>query len=87
MILFMYVVYCYPLTDIDNGNITCDTLGDDGVYSYEDTCNVTCNSRYLLIGSDTRMCLSDGSWSGMDSSCQGEIYVIAKCIRTYIIAI
>ena len=62
----MYIVYCHPLPDIDNGNITY-TLNDDGVYS---TCSVTCNSGYTLTGSSNRMCLSDGSWSGMDSLCR-----------------
>ena len=45
-------------------------MGDDGVVSYEDTCNVTCDSGYTLTGSDTRMCLSDGSWSGTDGTCK-----------------
>ena len=45
-------------------------MGDDGVHSYEDTCTVTCNSGYTLTGSDTKMCLSNGSWSGMDAVCK-----------------
>ena len=79
MILFIHVGYCQPLPDIDNGNITC-SLGDDGVHSHTDTCNVTCNVGYLLTGSDTRMCLSDGSWSGMDGSCQGDYHNFVKPI-------
>ena len=73
--MYVYVVYCHPLPGIDNGNVACDILGDDGVHSYPDTCNVTCSVGYVLIGSDSRMCLSDGSWSGTDSSCQGKIHV------------
>ena len=46
-------------------------LGDDGVPSYEDTCSFTCNTGYGLIGSDTRTCQSDGSWSGGDATCDG----------------
>ena len=64
----MYTV-CRPLPDIDNVMITC-TKGDDGLLSYEDTCNVTCNTGYTLTGSDTRMCQSDGSWSGTDARCE-----------------
>ena len=45
------------------------SLGDDGVHSYEDTCNFTCNTGYELTGSDTRTCQSDGSWSGSDNNC------------------
>ena len=69
------VVICSKLSAIENGNFTC-YLGDDGVLSYQDMCNVTCDSGYTLTGSDTRMCLSDGSWSGTDSTCKrGKYYV------------
>ena len=44
--------------------------GGDGVPSYEDTCSFTCNTGYELIGSDTRTCQSDGSWSGSDDVCR-----------------
>ena len=64
------VVKCQDITKIINGKITCD-LGDDGDYSYEDTCNITCDTGYTLTGSSTRKCLKDGNWSGMDnSSCE-----------------
>ena len=56
------------LSDISSGNVTC-SLRVDGVYSYEDTCSVTCDTGYTLTGSNTRMCLSNGSWSGMDGVC------------------
>ena len=68
----MYTNYitvpCPSLGDPDNGMITC-SLGDDGVPSYEDTCNFTCNTGYELTGSDTRTCQSDRSWSGTESMC------------------
>ena len=51
-----------------NGMINC-SLGDDGVPSYEDTCSFTCNTGYELTGSDTRICQSDGNWSGSDVTC------------------
>ena len=63
-----YVVKCQEI-QVDNGNVTC-SFGDDGVYSYEDTCDVICNSGYTLAGSSTKMCLSNGSWSGMDTVCE-----------------
>ncbi|XP_065899762.1 sushi, von Willebrand factor type A, EGF and pentraxin domain-containing protein 1-like isoform X2 [Dysidea avara] len=62
-------VPCPSFTDPNNGMITC-LLGDDGVPSYEDTCNFTCNTGYELTGSDTRTCQSDGSWSGSDDVCR-----------------
>ena len=64
------IVQCQKLGNIRNGNVDC-SLADDGTSSYKDTCNVTCNPGYMLTGSDTRMCLSNGSWSGMDGECKG----------------
>jgi len=61
-------VTCPSLTDSNNG---C-SLGDDGVLSYEDTCNstnLTCNTGYELTGSPQRTCQSNGSWSGSPVSC------------------
>ena len=46
------------------------SLGDDDTFSYEDTCDFTCNTGYELTGSDTRTCQSDGSWSGSDDVCR-----------------
>ena len=60
---------CIQLTNPNNGVINC-SLGDDGVPSYEDTCNFTCNTGYELTGSDTRTCQSDGSWSGSEVMCR-----------------
>ena len=62
-------VPCPSLTDPSNGMITC-SLGDDGVPSYEDTCSFTCNTGYELTGSDTRICQSNGNWSGSDDVCR-----------------
>ena len=65
---FLYIVPCPLLTDPNSGTITC-SLGDDGVPSYEDTCSVTCDTGYELIGSDTRTCQSNGGWSGIETMC------------------
>ena len=56
------------LTDLGNGTINC-SLGDDGIPVYEDICNVTCNSGYELTGGDSRICLSNGSWSSTEVMC------------------
>ena len=72
--LISSLVSCPPLTNLNNGMINC-SLGDDGVPSYEDTCNFTCNTGYELTGSNTRTCQSDGSWSGSDDVCgRGRLY-------------
>ena len=52
----------------ENGVNNC-SLGDDGVPSYEDSCNFICNTGYELTGNDTRTCESDGSWSGSETLC------------------
>ena len=62
------IVSCLPLTNLDNGTMNC-SLGDDGVPSYEDTCSFTCKTGYVLTGSDTRTCQSNGRWSGSDTIC------------------
>ena len=67
--MFCCVVPCPSLTDPNNGVMTC-SLGDDGVPSYKDTCSFTCNTGYELTVSDTRICQSNGSWSGNDDVCR-----------------
>ena len=64
---------CYSLNNANDRMINC-LLGDDGVPSYEDTCNFTCNTGYELTGSTERTCQSDGSWSGSLVSC-----IIMEC--------
>ena len=80
-----YLVNCPSLNDPNNGVMNC-SLGDDGVPSYEDTCNFTCNTGYKLTDSDTRICQSDGSWSGgSDDVCSRSKYMntVYKNIYTY----
>ena len=60
---------CPSLTDPINGTMNCSP-GNDGVPTYEDTCNFTCNTGYELTGSDTRTCQSDGNWSGNETMCR-----------------
>ena len=68
-------VRCGPSpTNPDNGRFNC-SLGDDGILSYEDTCNFTCNTGYELTGSDTRTCQSDGIWSGSNGVCNRGMYL------------
>ena len=59
-------VPCPPLNNPNYGVIDC-SLGDDGVPSYQDTCNVTCNTGYELhTGNTIWYCHSNGSWSNSD---------------------
>ena len=73
------IVLCPSLSGPNNGMTTC-LLGDDGIHSYEDTCNFTCNIGYELTGSDTRTCQSDGSWSGNDAACTIGKLQVYTCI-------
>ena len=80
IVLIDIVVVCPSLTDPNNGLMTC-SLGDDGVPSYKDTCTFICKVGYLLSGSDTRTCQSDGSWSGSTSTCRkGDTFVCAQIV-------
>ena len=66
--IFILLASCLSLPDPSNGMISC-SLGDDAVPSYEDTCSFTCNTGYELTSNDTRICQSDGRWSGSDIVC------------------
>ena len=73
-------MFCPLPANPNNGMIKC-SLGDDGVSSYEDTCNFTCNTGYEPTGSDTRTCQSDGSWSGSDDVCsRGSVTIIFSIV-------
>lgn len=63
--MFTYIANCQLLDDIINGSIVCSVTPAN-----EDLCSITCNKGYALIGSDTRTCLNNGSWSGTNGSCQ-----------------
>ena len=51
-----------------NGMINC-LLGDDGVLSFEDTCDIFCNTGYeIQAGNDMITCQSDGMFNGTSTS-------------------
>ena len=62
----MYILACPPLNAPYNGKLDCSF---DEVAHYEDICNFTCNTGYELTGNDSRICQSDGSWSGTETTC------------------
>jgi len=69
--LYTLLVTCPSLSEHNGGNVNviC-SLGDDGVPSFEDTCNIDCAAGYELTGNDTRTCQSNGSWSGSNDVCR-----------------
>ena len=72
---YLYVsdVRCDNLS-ISNGGIGLCSSGRVGVGYEGDTCNFTCETGFELIGSETRTCQSDGSWSGTDGLCRRGMY-------------
>ena len=70
------LVSCPSLNEPSNGIIKCSVENDRSL-SYEDTCNFTCETGYELIGSESRTCQSDGSWSGSVAICnRGEFITL-----------
>ena len=65
-ICISYTVECTSLLLPTNGNISCNSTG---VTHYEDHCSFSCDPGYQLTGSSSRQCLSNGSWSGSDVTC------------------
>ena len=69
-LLIIIDIQCDDLTAPSNGETTLCTSGRVGAGYEGDTCSFTCNTGYELTGSDTRMCQSNGNWSGSDGVCR-----------------
>ncbi len=71
-------VVCLSLPPLNNGIVSYNdsTLGLDTVANY------TCGSGYTLEGgSTTRICLSNGTWSGFNPVCQRKWnYCLLQCV-------
>ena len=55
---------------IPGGEVVSCSSGRVGVGYEGDNCSFSCNTGYELTGNDTRICQSDGSWSGSDDVCR-----------------
>ena len=60
-------MFCPALRDPDNGLVTC-RVGHDGLPSFQETCDVTCDKGFAVNGSKTRKCMGNKTWSG-DGRC------------------
>ena len=58
-----YVALCPALPNPTNGMMTWDSLAPGGVATY------SCDYGFFLFGDPTRICGSDGTWSGMAPTC------------------
>lgn len=56
-------VQCGHLSNILNGQITMEKTSSGEVAKY------SCNENYNLIGSSTRTCQANGTWSGLQPEC------------------
>ena len=63
-LIFSIAVDCGVLDDPENGEVSLSgtTLGSKATYS--------CNDRYVLEGESTRVCQSNGKWSGEAPTCE-----------------
>ena len=60
-------VQCPALQIPDNGKV------DQTENSFGSTATYSCDSQYQLVGDVTRTCQSEGTWSGSEPSCVGEV--------------
>ena len=59
-----------------NGSLT----GSDTTFPNEVT--FSCDEGFILNGSSVRRCLSDGSWSGIQTSCEGKLALLNGSVLT-----
>ena len=70
------VIDCGDLPDPNNGQVTISATTFGGVAMY------SCNVGFLLAGSSTRICGSDGTWSGTapGPTCDGVCVCVCVCV-------
>ena len=79
--IFIIDIRCDDLSPPANGEIVSCSSGRVGVGYEGDTCSFTCNTGHELTGSDTRICQSDGRWSGSDAVCKKGIISCTKVVH------
>ena len=57
--------------------VTWDSLAPGGVATY------TCNPGFILVGNNTRICGSDGTWSGMMPTCERKLISAPQHLHNY----
>lgn len=68
--LLLAAVDCGSLPNPPNGLVVAPvtTFGNSASYS--------CNLGFILVGDETRLCRSDGRWSGSEPTCIGKCLVM-----------
>ena len=75
--MYLVEVTCSALESILNGGVSYDRDSSDGQYPFNTTASFSCNSEYLLSGSDSRTCQTSGDWSQQTPVCRGNIMKIS----------
>ena len=78
----LLVVTCPPLVIPNNGMVITDSSLPQ---PYGTVVNITCEEGYDLDGSESRMCLSNGTWSGEDTVCKCK-YIIPFLQHLYLVS-
>ena len=65
------VVQCSTMEPISNGALNNGTLNNGTSQGLNDTITYSCVEGYELVGSATRTCQLNGTWSGSEPYCQG----------------
>ena len=63
IISFSFIVTCPTVDDVDNGDVL---IASDGLST---SVLFTCHNNYMLKGSGSLICRSDGSWNDSVPSC------------------
>ena len=78
--LFFTVVDCGRLSDPTNGDVSLRTTTFNSRAAY------SCNNGFLLVGQTTRVCQSNGEWSGKAPVCKSErLVVVYMLMSTYVV--
>ena len=68
---------------MDCGYITTPQNGSKfgGEITYPHFIEFSCDEGFIMLGSKTRNCLANGTWSGQRTICKGEIFEGCICLN------
>ena len=72
MLCIESLIQCDPLLNIPYGHVHYKTV-DTTVIRPGDIVTYNCDTPYLLVGAEYRICISNGTWSEEEPQCIGEI--------------
>lgn len=59
----------------------CEAMGQGQHVNPGTTCSVKCKGSFLLLGSESRTCLANFTWTGSPANCTGKLFVGHQCCR------